>query len=83
MLTKPPVNSGTPQGPAVAPSHSVQANRVVLHQLLAGIGALLDMAAAASGYTVSDLAHWAGGNLVRWGEAERAAMGRRLAGDAD
>ena len=79
MLTRPPTNPGIPQGAAVEPRHSVQANRIVLHQLLAGMGALLDMAAQASGYTAFDLAHWAGGNLVRWGEIERAALGERLA----
>ena len=83
MLTKPPVNEGTPNGTAVPPSRSVQCNRVLLHELLTALGNVVDVAALGSGYSTPALMHWSGALLVRWAEAERAAMAERLAGDAN
>jgi hypothetical protein len=83
MLTRPPVNEGTPHGAAVQPSHSIQNNRMALHQLMIAIGALIDVAAFGSGYSGPALLHWAGANLIRWGEQERAAMGERLGAAVD
>ncbi len=79
MLTRPPINPGTPQGAAVEPRRSVTNNKLLLLQTLTSVGAVIDVASLGSGYTSADLAHWIGANLVRWAEQDRAAMAKRLA----
>jgi len=78
MLTKTPVNAGTPLG---CSSASIQNNRVLLQQLLVALGGMLDVASLGSEFSTAELAHWAGATLVRWGEQERAAMGERMKGE--